>query len=108
MSTAKSVPANSSFTPSATRLFNSVLSATVPKSLPPAFHRRTEMFPNTCAMPPGRRKDEDSGMDRAGPTQAWTVSDGGIDLANRRDPLADEVKGFAQTARPAGGLPRVP
>src|SRR5258705_7199440 len=30
------------------------------------------------------------------PTQAWTVSDGGIDLANRRDPLADEVKGFAQ------------
>jgi hypothetical protein len=32
MSTAKSVPANSSSTPSATRLFNSVLSATVPKS----------------------------------------------------------------------------
>src|SRR5258706_15929996 len=31
-----------------------------------------------------------------GPTQAWPVGDGGIDLANRRDPLADEVKGFAQ------------
>ena len=31
-----------------------------------------------------------------GPTQAWAVGDGGIDRANRRDPLADEVKGFAQ------------
>src|SRR5258708_12415235 len=31
-----------------------------------------------------------------GPTQAWGVGDVGIVLANRRDPLADEVKGFAQ------------
>ena len=29
------------------------------------------------------------------PTQARAVSDGGIDLANGGDPLADEVKGFA-------------
>src|SRR5258708_36768091 len=29
------------------------------------------------------------------PTQAGAVGDGGVDLADRHDPLADEVEGFA-------------
>src|SRR5260370_28788914 len=42
-----------------------------------------------------------------GPTQAGAVGDGGVDLANRRDPLADEVKGFApqRGLQPVGDVP---